>query len=395
MTAINEDQLITGNLRVGRQGFAQLAWKVSDGANGQPGLWGCAFDPSVAGFAAPAIGDIAIRTDVPQLWQRVGLASTDWTMFSASGGAPVFTSAITVGAFSVVDDYTAPGIAEAFLVRQNTDPAGSLINGIDPLAGALDSRLLLFRNLGPGPLTFAHEALTAAADARCSCPGSVDATIPVNGLAWIFRDDTSQRFLVFPTPAAPAELSITNLGPARSRNLSTEGTLDWFALVTANVQLRDVTNTNWKILGLGVYVSFNFWTRGQGTLTTFPVQQTSNASDTVNNAPLTANANAGGVSTPNATLGYGFNFVVPASPNQSRDCVCMINVANGTATVTAVLDDGTQQQLTVTDAIGGTSAEVLIRFRASGFVRVSIVMTAQTAGTKVLSFQNMTLAPTP
>ncbi len=202
------------------------------------------------------------------------------------------------------------------------------------------------------------------------------------------------------TPLAPGTVAVVRTGNAVSKNLTTEGTLDWFALITASTQLRSATQVNWKILGLGSFMTFEGFGRGQTqSVAAFTSTQTTALTDSVAGTTvdpvLNANTQGYSINTVNATVNYGYCFEVPSAKDGSSR-ICRINLANqnSIARVTAKMDDGFSTTIDLDSGNGATlSSEVKFTYSGGNSLRVSVVQISHYAlSPRRLDFQNMTLA---
>jgi hypothetical protein len=156
-------------------------------------------------------------------------------------------------------------------------------------------------------------------------------------------------------------------------NLSTAGTIDWFALGSVTTPPRSnpqAASINWKGLGLGKLMqSFDWILDGGPTLFTqaFVPTLTTNIGDDGNDANKAATNVGVGLFTSTGAL-YGFRISVPAGP-KTRVLRIMVSSFGGVATMRCTLThSGITKSYTQQHFNNGTAAERVakIAFRAAG-----------------------------
>jgi hypothetical protein len=178
-------------------------------------------------------------------------------------------------------------------------------------------------------------------------------------------------------------------------NLTTEGTLDWTHYGTSSASLTPNRKSGANVIGavtqlgggtlarLTSGVPGSTWTGGTPT-----------SSATNSTTALSYNTTSPGV------IGRGFQFSVPALPNQLRQLKLYVGVTNTTGKLEASLDDGSGLVATETsasNAAGTTNVAYTITFRASAASKNLTVKWTQntTAATGRVSLQSATLVNNP
>jgi hypothetical protein len=218
-------------------------------------------------------------------------------------------------------------------------------------------------------------------------------TLAVSGTA----SDAAIDAAIAAASATPS-VAITRIGAARTKNLTTEGTLDWFALTTASVQLRDSTNTYWKQRGGWMFSTYDLYTKGQtGAVATFASTQSSTVTDQPFTTALSSTAGAE-VNTVNSTVGYGMRFCAPSSPVTTRQLLINVSNTSSVATLTATLDDSVITTASTTnDSTASTESESEYQIDFVGGTRLCVTwnQTSHHASPRAIAFQNATLANAP
>ena len=91
------------------------------------------------------------------------------------------------------DNYSPPGLADAFIVEVDTD-ADRSITGI--ARAARQKRLLIFGNRGNFTVTLEHNDSNSLYHNRFGCPNSVDLVIGSNEYVWLYYDVGSEIWRV-------------------------------------------------------------------------------------------------------------------------------------------------------------------------------------------------------
>lgn len=186
---------------------------------------------------------------------------------------------------------------------------------------------------------------------------------------------------------------IERIGDAGSVNLSTLGTIDWFAANTTATIYRALTANRFGKAGAGgILLTFNGTTRGQATSTTLMSSSTitSSATDSIEGTAVNTTG-SWGVSTPNATVGYGIGFQVPSGGSIER--VLRIYCANtlSVARLTCTLDDGTEETLDLDNPSTIQTHEIGITYSGASVLSVKLLQVSHYAGTSQLAFQAASL----
>ena len=171
-----------------------------------------------------------------------------------------------------------------------------------------------------------------------------------------------------------------------SVNLSTEGTVDWFAPFAATTPPRTQTAPHAKALGGQLLQGFDWVQNGNSMFTPGSwIPFSTNVGDDMT-ASLTASTSAIGVFTGAGTL-FGFRISVPACALQ-RTMRIYTAVFSGTMTVTAKLDGTALSPVTLVYAAGAggfiaTPVEIVYKAQGGNLVVTGLLTTNSGSGPNV------------
>ena len=177
-------------------------------------------------------------------------------------------------------------------------------------------------------------------------PAAGEATIYAKdsaGTTKIFMRDGAGTISEVGAGGGASSIVIVREGDATNVNLSTLGTIDWFAQLTVQNTPRTLTSSRLAKVGSEIISNWVGNTAGQGTSTTLmsATTRSSTASDSTEGANINTTG-SWGVSTPNASTAYAISFRVP-SGNNPRVLRVYCGNAFMVARLTCTLSDGTTQ----------------------------------------------------
>lgn len=160
----------------------------------------------------------------------VPLTRTEATMLTIT---PTALGAGTTNNYAPVDAISATSFADAQVVRQATNAAGSIVSGLDA-ANIPDGYYVTFENLGPGPLTFADNTSSTSGN-RFALPDNVSVTLRVDeSIMFIYDGVASPRvFRPVGTPASSSGVFVSVKSYGATGDGVTDDTVAIQATITA------------------------------------------------------------------------------------------------------------------------------------------------------------------